>query len=108
MYFDAPQYTAGVASPLWPQDASHQQWYGHQTQLDNYWHGQQLSYDRDSYNNFSDNHRDYSKVQHWDYSQYHDNFQALSLLDNRLANQAAQLDSLPFEPEEVLVVNSVS
>jgi hypothetical protein len=109
MYFDTSQYTAGVASPLWPQDVSHHhQWYGHHANVDDYWHGhgQQLSYGRQQYLNFADDYRDYNKVNQWSYNDYTTFQQAL--LDNRLASQASQLVGLAAEPEEVLVVNSVS
>jgi hypothetical protein len=107
MYYDASQYTAGVASPLWPQDISQHQWYQQGT-MDNQWHGHQwhghqMSYGRQNEMNFSDDYRDYG-----DYSTNYQGTYHQGQLDNRLASQASQLGGLAEEPEEVLVVNSIS
>jgi len=114
MYYDASQYSAGVASPIWPQDVSQHQWWGHQASVDVYWQGQQLSYGRhNNYVNFTDDFReykDYSKAQQslWDYTNTEYAAYQSALLDSRLASQASQLGGLADEPDEVLVVNSTS
>jgi len=106
MYFDASQYSAGVASPLWPQDVMQQQWYQthSQTNFESYhdpWNEQQMSYnrfDRSHYDNYVEDYRIYNQSQYGSYP----------VLDNQLANVFSQLANISDEPDEVLVVNSSS
>jgi hypothetical protein len=106
MYFDASQYTAGVASPLWPQDVMQHQWYQHsQGNFDSYhdaWNGDQQqasysSYNRSPYDNYGEDYREYGQ-----YASY-------QVLDNPLGDHVfSQLANINQEPDEVLVVNSIS
>lgn len=101
MYFDASPYTAGVVAPLWPQDVMQHQWYSHsQGNFDSYhdsWSDQQVSYNRNDYDNYAEDYRIYNQ-----YASY-------PVLDNQLAGSAfSQLANLADEPDEVLVVNSSS
>jgi len=123
MYFDMTSYTAGVAGPMWPQEMSQNGWYHQQdhSMIHGNWnmwgHDQSKQWGHDQSKQWgSENSKPWGSNQEnlWgrqdenynNYSDYSNNYQ---VLDSRLARQAtSQLGNLREEPEEVLLVNSLS
>jgi hypothetical protein len=136
MYFDMTSYTAGVAGPMWPQEAAQNGWYNenvHHGSWNLWGHDQQKQWGQESskpwvqesskpWGQESSKPWGHEPSKLWDsgqenlwgrqddYSEYNrqDYQQSFQVLDSRLANQARQLGHLAEEPEEVLVVNSAS
>lgn len=122
MYFDMPaSYSAGVAGPIWPQDATNHGWYNQNVDHGNWnlWGNDQKSWGQEikpwgqenktwgqAYYGRQDDYREYyDKYNSWDKHSNQENYQ---VLDNRLRYQASQLGNLTDEPGEVLVVNSLT
>jgi len=134
MYFDMTSYTAGAAGPMWPQEQSHQAW-NHWGQQENYNHGnwnnlwgqEQVKpwghqhdkpWGQENHKPWSNKPWEQDKLwgqeKAWGQPDEHSEYNAYQVtqsqgLDNRLRHQAAsQLGNLNEEPDDVLVVNSLS
>lgn len=121
MYFDMTSYTAGVGGQMWPQDHSmNHGWWGQENSMNqgnwnlwghdqpkNQWQDPSKQWGHESSKLWGNQENLWGRQDENDYGNnyYSNNYQ---VLDNRLARQASQLGNLAEEPEEVLLVNSVS
>lgn len=133
MYYDMSSYSAGAAGPSWPQEMSHHNtWYQQNYQANNW---NQNLWGRDQPEHWGTDkwgeHKQWSYDKPWgiekqwsgdklwgrpyvaaqdeygrqdDYREYN----SFQVLDNRLRHQASSLGNLAEEPDDVLVVNSLS
>lgn len=119
-------YTAGVAGPMWPQEPSHHNWYSqdkyYQQDMShgnwNLWGheqpkqwGQSKHWEQDKlWDQKEWGHDVYGRQDHYaEYNNFQGHQAPSQLLDNRLRQQASsQLAILAEEPDEVLLVNSLS
>jgi len=125
MYFDMTSYTAGVAGPMWPQEASQHGWYYQDHSMSqgnwnlwgqdqtNKWGQESLKHWGQENKHWGQENKQWGQENVWgkpdenynNYGEYNNNYQ---VLDNRLARQAEQLGNLGEEPREILLVNSVN